>query len=103
VLPFIACGGKGVISVSANVAPRLMADLVKAARAGDLSRARELQVRMNTLHRLLFVESNPIPVKWALHLMGRFGPELRLPLTPMTEGNAARLRSELVKLGLVQG
>jgi 4-hydroxy-tetrahydrodipicolinate synthase len=101
VLPFIACGGRGVISVSSNVAPRMMADLVAAARAGDLRRALELQVKLNTLHRLLFVESNPIPVKWALHLMGRFGPEIRLPLTPLSEANAAKLKDELKKLGLV--
>jgi 4-hydroxy-tetrahydrodipicolinate synthase len=101
VLPFIACGGKGVISVSSNVAPRMMADLVAAARAGDISRARELQVRMNVLHKLLFVESNPIPVKWALHLLGVFGPELRLPLTPMSEPQAAKLKEELVRLNLL--
>jgi 4-hydroxy-tetrahydrodipicolinate synthase len=103
VLPFIACGGKGVISVSSNVAPRMMADLVAAARAGRLAEARELQVRMNELHRLLFVESNPIPVKWALHKLGLFGPELRLPLVPMTEPNAKKLEAELRKLGLIQG
>ncbi len=103
VLPFIACGGKGVISVSSNVAPRMMADLVAAARAGELAKARELQVRMNELHRLLFVESNPIPVKWALHKLGLFGPEVRLPLVPMTEPNAKKLEAELRKLGLVQG
>jgi len=103
VLPFIACGGKGVISVSSNVAPRMMADLVAAARAGQLATARELQVRMNELHRLLFVESNPIPVKWALHKLGLFGPELRLPLVPMSEPNARGLEAELRKLGLVQG
>lgn len=103
VLPFIACGGKGVISVSSNVAPRMMADLVAAARAGELAKARELQVRMNELHRLLFIESNPIPVKWALHKMGLFGPELRLPLVPMSEPNAKKLEAELRKLGLVQG
>nr|WP_228530933.1 MULTISPECIES: 4-hydroxy-tetrahydrodipicolinate synthase [Myxococcaceae] len=101
VLPFIACGGKGVISVSSNVAPRMMADLVQAARGGDLARARELQVRMNALHRLLFVESSPIPVKWALHLLGLFGPELRLPLVQMTEPNAQKLQAELKKLGLL--
>jgi 4-hydroxy-tetrahydrodipicolinate synthase len=101
VLPFIACGGKGVVSVSSNVAPRMMADLVAAARAGELAKARELQVRMNALHRLLFVESNPIPVKWAMHLLGLFGPELRLPLTPMTEPNAAKLREELERLNLL--
>jgi len=103
VLPFIACGGKGVISVSSNVAPRMMADLVAAARAGDMAKARELQVRMNELHRLLFVEANPIPVKWALHKLGLFGPEVRLPLVPMTEPNARKLEAELRKLGLVQG
>ncbi|MGZ3459983.1 MAG: 4-hydroxy-tetrahydrodipicolinate synthase [Archangium sp.] len=103
VLPFIACGGKGVISVSSNVAPRMMADLVAAARAGQLAKARELQVRMNELHRLLFIESNPIPVKWALHKLGLFGPEVRLPLVPMSEPNAKKLEAELRKLGLVQG
>jgi 4-hydroxy-tetrahydrodipicolinate synthase len=103
VLPFIACGGKGVISVSSNVAPRMMADLVAAARAGQLAKARELQVRMNELHKLLFIESSPIPVKWALHKLGLFGPELRLPLVPMTEPNAKKLEAELRKLGLIQG
>ncbi|WP_257448800.1 4-hydroxy-tetrahydrodipicolinate synthase [Archangium lipolyticum] len=103
VLPFIACGGKGVISVSSNVAPRMMADLVAAARAGQLARAQELQVRMNELHKLLFIESSPIPVKWALHKLGLFGPELRLPLVPMTEPNAKKLEAELRKLGLLQG
>ncbi|RKG51091.1 4-hydroxy-tetrahydrodipicolinate synthase [Corallococcus sp. AB011P] len=102
VLPFIACGGKGVISVSSNVAPRMMADLVAAARSNDIAKARGLQVRMNALHRLLFVESNPIPVKWALHLMGLFGPEIRLPLVPMGESNAAKLKAELSGLGLLK-
>jgi len=102
VLPFIACGGKGVISVSSNVAPRMMADLVALARAGDLVKARDLQVRMNNLHRLLFVESSPIPVKWALHVMGLFGPELRLPLVPMSEPGASMLRDELRMLGMLK-
>jgi 4-hydroxy-tetrahydrodipicolinate synthase len=101
VLPFIACGGRGVISVSSNVAPRMMADLVQSAREGKLERARELQVKLNDLHRLLFVESNPIPVKWALHKMKLFGPDVRLPLVPMTEANARKLEAELAKLGLV--
>ncbi|MBZ4394427.1 4-hydroxy-tetrahydrodipicolinate synthase [Myxococcus sp. AS-1-15] len=102
VLPFIACGGKGVISVSSNVAPRMMADLVASARAGDIARARELQVKLNPLHRLLFVESSPIPVKWGLHLLGLFGPEVRLPLVPMTEPNATKLAEELRQLGLLK-
>jgi len=103
VLPFIACGGKGVISVSANVAPRMMADLVRASRAGDWKRALALQVKLNPLHRLLFAETSPSPVKWALHLMGRFGPEIRLPLVPLTEPNAQKLKDELKRLDLLAG
>jgi 4-hydroxy-tetrahydrodipicolinate synthase len=75
--------------------------LVKAARGGNDPKAREIQVKMSNLHRLLFVESNPIPVKCALHLMNRFGPEIRPPLTPMTEANAAKLRDELKRLGFL--
>lgn len=101
VAPFIFSGGKGVVSVSSNVAPRKMADLCAAALANDVETARRIQLELQPLHRLLFVESNPIPVKWALHLMGRFGPQLRAPLVPMTEGNAAKLKAELSKLGLV--
>ncbi len=100
VLPFIACGGKGVISVSANVAPRMMADLVSSARAGDLAKARSLQTKLNRLHHLLFVESNPIPVKWALARMGKMQGEIRLPLTPLSETHTHALEAELVKLGL---
>ncbi len=66
-----------------------------------MAKAAELQVAMNGLHRLLFVEANPIPVKWALHLMGKFSPEIRLPLTPMSEPNASKLKDELRKLGLI--
>ncbi len=101
VLPFIASGGTGVISVSANVAPRMMSDLVKSARTGQWPRAREIQVKMNTLHKLLFIESSPIPVKWALHLMNRFGPEIRLPLVPASEATAAKLKDELKRLALI--
>jgi 4-hydroxy-tetrahydrodipicolinate synthase len=101
VAPFLACGGKGVISVSSNVVPRQMADLVAAGLQGDFKRARELQLALQPLHRMLFIESNPIPVKRALNLMGKFGPELRLPLVQMTDANAARLKEELQKLKLV--
>jgi 4-hydroxy-tetrahydrodipicolinate synthase len=79
-----------------------MADLVAAARAGDRARARDLQVALNPLHRLLFVEPNPIPVKWALHLMGLFGPEIRLPLVPLGEPHATLLAAELSRLGLLR-
>ncbi len=99
VLPFVACGGKGVITVSGNVVPKLMAELVRLSREGKIAEARALQVKLNTLHRLLFVEPNPIPVKWALHKMGRFTSEVRPPLLPMTEGSAARLEAALGALG----
>ena len=101
VQPFMACGGKGVISVSSNVAPKQMSELVALMKKGDVAGARRVQLELQPLHRLLFVESNPIPVKWALHLMGRFSPEIRLPLTPMTEANAAKLKDELKRLTLM--
>jgi 4-hydroxy-tetrahydrodipicolinate synthase len=101
VLPFIACGGKGVVSVSANVAPKLMAELVAEARGGNWVRARELQIRLNRLHHLLFQETNPIPIKWALHCMKLCGPDLRLPLVPPSLDLAKALEAELSKLGLL--
>jgi 4-hydroxy-tetrahydrodipicolinate synthase len=100
VAPFIACGGRGVISVSSNVAPKHMSELVAAGLKGDFATARRIQLELQPLHRLLFVESNPIPVKWALHLMGRFSTEIRLPLTAMSEANAPKLRDELKRLKL---
>lgn len=101
VAPFLACGGRGVISVSSNVAPRLMADLVAAGLRGDFKRATQIQLQLQPLHRLLFIESNPIPVKMALHLMGRFGTEIRPPLSVMTAPNAAKLKDELQRLKLI--
>ncbi len=101
IAPFIALGGKGVISVSANVAPKLVSELVHAALDGNVKRAAELQVKLNPLHRCLFLEANPIPVKAALHLMGRFGPEIRLPLTYLSEAPLAKLKQALAELGLV--
>ncbi len=101
ILPFIACGGRGVISVSGNVAPKLLSELVQQARAGNQAKALELQVKLNPLHRLLFIESNPIPVKSALHFMDKAGPELRAPLVPMAPQNAAKLKEELARLGLL--
>lgn len=102
VAPFIASGGKGVVSVSSNVVPRLMADLVAAALEQDTKTALELQLKLQPLHRVLFCESNPIPVKMALHLMGKFEQEIRPPLFPMSEANAAKLKTELQKLGVVR-
>lgn len=100
VLPFIACGGRGVISVSANVAPRHMAELVHSALEGRIERAAALQVEMNALHRALFLESNPIPVKAALHLLGRYADEVRLPLVPASPSVREKLGEALKGLGL---
>jgi 4-hydroxy-tetrahydrodipicolinate synthase len=83
-LAYILLGAHGVISVTANVAPRLMHEMCAAALAGDRARAIELNNRLLPLHRHLFVETNPIPVKWALHRMGRIADGLRLPLTPLS-------------------
>ncbi len=100
VVPYIACGGHGVISVVANVAPRAMKDLVAAARAGDHARALELQVKMAELNRMMFVETSPGPVKAAVALLGRAGPEIRLPLAPVGEASLAKVREAMVRFGL---
>jgi len=83
-LAFLLLGGHGVISVTANVAPRMMHDMCVAAFAGDLNTARALNNRLLRLHIDLFVEANPIPVKWAVEQMGLIGPGIRLPLTPLS-------------------
>jgi 4-hydroxy-tetrahydrodipicolinate synthase len=78
-------GFDGVISVTANVAPRQVHDAIAAARAGDAAKARALNAELEPLHRAMFLESNPIPVKWALARMGLIGDALRLPLTPLSK------------------
>ena len=97
----MALGGKGVISTVANIAPRPMADLAEACLAGEWEKGRALQLKLIPLIRSVFLETNPIPVKTALGLMGRCAPELRLPLTPMAEGNVKKLRSALIDFGLM--
>ncbi|HUJ00728.1 MAG TPA: 4-hydroxy-tetrahydrodipicolinate synthase [Usitatibacter sp.] len=96
-LAYTMLGANGVISVTANVAPRLVHEMIAAARAGDFARAIGINNRLLGLHRHLFVETNPIPVKWALHRMGRIAEGLRLPLTPLSpqhhETVAAALRA----------
>lgn len=89
------CGGQGNISVTANVAPRRMHDLCMAALAGDTQRAMALQFELMPLHKNLFMEANPIPVKWAMARMGLCGPTLRLPMTPLETANEAALESTL--------
>lgn len=95
------CGGKGNVSVTANVAPRLMHDLCVAAIAGDIKTAMAIQMRLLPLHRQLFVEPNPIPVKWAMARMGLSGPSLRLPLTELSPACQAGVEMALKSAGLV--
>ena len=84
-LALMLLGGAGTISVTANVAPALMHRMCEAAFAGEVAEAREINARLLALHRTLFVEANPIPVKWAVSKMGLIGPALRLPLTGLQE------------------
>jgi len=100
-LPVLAVGGRGVISTTANVAPREMVALVRAFRSGNTEAARREHQRLLPLFDVLFCETNPIPLKAALELLGAIGPEIRLPLTPLTEANRERLQVVLKELGLV--
>ena len=100
-LPLLLMGGHGVISVTANVAPKLMAEMCKAARAGDIAAARACNDRLLPLHRNLFVEANPIPVKWALAEMGMIENELRLPLVPLSPHHHEAVRAALREAGCV--
>jgi len=94
-------GGHGNISVTANVAPQEMSALCTAAITGDLPQARALQFKLLNLHQLMFTESNPIPVKWALHQMGMMESGIRLPLIPLSESHRQTLHDELHRLGLL--
>ena len=95
------CGGHGNVSVTANVAPRLMHELCVAAIAGDRQRAMALQFQLLPLHKQLFVEANPIPVKWAMARMKLCGGTLRLPMTPLTAGNEPAVEGALSACGLL--
>jgi 4-hydroxy-tetrahydrodipicolinate synthase len=95
------CGGHGNVSVTANVAPKLMHELCMAAIAGNVARAMEIQMQLLPLHKTLFVESNPIPVKWAVARMGHCGDTLRLPLTLLTPAGQQTVGAALKSCGLV--
>ena len=97
----MALGGQGVISTVANIAPKEMAQLTEACLAGQWEKGRELQFKLVPLIRSVFLETNPIPVKTALALMGKCTGELRLPLTPMAEGNVKKLRQAMADFGLI--
>jgi 4-hydroxy-tetrahydrodipicolinate synthase len=99
-LALILLGGHGVVSVTANVAPRLMSDMCRAALAGDIAKARAINDRLLPLHFKLFVEANPIPVKWALAKMGRIGPGIRLPLVPLSANLEATVANAMKEVGL---
>jgi 4-hydroxy-tetrahydrodipicolinate synthase len=96
------CGGQGNVSVTANVAPKAMAQLCKAAIAGDAKTAMEIQRRLMPLHKNLFVEANPIPVKWAMARMGLCGATLRLPMTPLSESLQPVVEGALRSAGVLQ-
>lgn len=95
------CGGQGNISVTANVAPRLMHELCMAAISGDARGAMKIQLQLLPLHKHLFVEANPIPVKWAMARMGLCGGTLRLPMTPLEPANEATVENALRVCGLI--
>jgi len=97
----MSLGGKGVISTAANVAPREMADLANACLSKQWEKAAQLQMKLLPLIRALFIETNPIPAKTALSLMRKCELELRLPLVPMAEANAAKLKTVLKECGLI--
>ncbi|KDB07513.1 Dihydrodipicolinate synthase [Burkholderia sp. lig30] len=94
-------GGHGNISVTANVAPRAMSALCRAALADDVKTAREIHMKLLSLHKNLFIEANPIPVKWALQAMGKIQGGIRLPLTPLDERCHEAVRSALVEAGVL--
>lgn len=101
-LPTMAVGGKGVISVTANIAPADMAQMIEAAARGDYGRARKLHDQLYPLHQVMFVETNPIPVKAALALMGKCADEVRLPLWRMSDENLKKLKTAIKRYGLLR-
>jgi 4-hydroxy-tetrahydrodipicolinate synthase len=93
--PIMCLGGKGVISVTGNVVPRDMAEMTSAFNSGDIAKAKRLHYKLAPLNKALFLESNPIPVKAALKMLGRLNGRMRLPLTAMSADNAAKLKTVL--------
>lgn len=101
VVPLLSLGGEGVISVLANIMPRETHDMVASFLSGDVAEARRIQLRLKPLIDALFCESNPIPVKTALNLMGKDVGPLRLPLTDMEDSTLERLKREMAAVGLI--
>lgn len=99
-LAFMLCGGHGVISVSANIAPHAFRQMCAAALQGNVAEARKLNDSLQGLHHKLFIEPNPIPAKWALHRLGKIGGNLRLPLTPLSESAIPYLEAAMQEAGV---
>jgi 4-hydroxy-tetrahydrodipicolinate synthase len=99
--PLMTLGGKGAISVSANVAPRDVSDMCKALEDGNIEEARRLHYKLEPLNKAMFIETNPIPVKTALSLMGKIQEEMRLPLCPMSSENKEKLKNILKNYGVI--
>ena len=100
-LPLMAVGGRGVISVVANIVPRDVSDLTRAFLNGDWKRAREIHLKLFPLCQAMFYETNPIPVKTAMALLGMIGGELRMPLCPMSDANINKLKAAMRAYGLL--
>jgi 4-hydroxy-tetrahydrodipicolinate synthase len=100
-LPLMSVGGRGIISVVANIVPKDVADMTRAFLNGDWKRARELHLKLFPLCQAMFIETNPIPVKTSLAMMGKIKEEFRLPLCPMTEANRKKLETALRNYGLL--
>ncbi|ORJ57652.1 4-hydroxy-tetrahydrodipicolinate synthase [Geothermobacter hydrogeniphilus] len=99
--PLMACGAVGVISVTANIAPAQVKQMVVAAQEGNYARARELHLKLLELHQLMFIEANPVPVKTSASLMGKCRADVRLPLSPLQPGSLEKLQTVLKKYALI--
>ncbi len=100
-IPFLAAGGVGCISVTANIAPKMCADMQRLFREGDLAGATAINDKLLGLHTNLFCESNPVPAKYAASLLGKCAPDCRLPLAPISEAGKAKVKAALEQAGLL--
>ncbi|OFO67339.1 4-hydroxy-tetrahydrodipicolinate synthase [Neisseria sp. HMSC065C04] len=100
-LPFMLCGGHGVVTVAANVAPKLFADMCRAALEGDIATARRLNEQLIPIYNTMFCEPSPAAPKWGLSLLGKCEPHVRLPLVTLTEAGQAKVRAALEKSGQI--
>lgn len=100
-LPFMLCGGHGVVTVAANVAPKLFADMCRAALEGDIATARRLNEQLIPIYNTMFCEPSPAAPKWGLSLLGKCEPHVRLPLVVLTEAGQAKVRAALEKSGQI--